>query len=610
MFDSLKSKLKGLNRAASKLDSEKIYETPPEKKEEPVEDEIPEEDEADLPIEEPVDEISDEDLDDDAFFEKLENEYFEERAKESGSTYTPIKTAPSKPKKEEKTKPRKEEKVKEPPKTDDIAEKKRAAAAEKERLAAQKRAEEEAAAEERRLAKAAEKERAAAEKKAKEEAEAEKKRLAKATEAERAAAEKKAKEEAEAERKRQTASAEDERLAARKKAKEAAEAAEKERLAAQKRKDEEAAAEKKRVAAEMAALEAERARSAEEKKKKAEREIKTVPAEKPEKAPEPKKPPVVEEKPISRKEWLKRNKQKPAETKGKFDSPAGDMVGDSGKRIKDDPLDDLLDELEVILLESDVAYAVVQDIILGVRDNLVNKKYGRQYTLEEVVETAVKESVRRVLKVNEFDFDKWAEEQPRPTVIMFVGINGTGKTTTIAKIAKRLSGRGKSVVIAACDTFRAGAIEQLSIHAERVGVKIVKQEQDADPSAVAYDAIEHAKSKKKDFVLLDTAGRMQTNNNLIDEMKKIARISKPALKVFVGDALAGNDAIEQAKVFDAAIGIDAIILTKIDTDAKGGAALSIAHTIGKPIAFVSDGQGYDNLQVFDSNWMLERLFEE
>ena len=319
--------------------------------------------------------------------------------------------------------------------------------------------------------------------------------------------------------------------------------------------------------------------------------------------------PEKKEKPASRKEQLKQSKQKKPASDEK-DSKIDKMVGDSGKRIKEDPLDDLLDELEVILLESDVAYPVVQDIILGVRDNLVNKKYGRQYTLEEVVETAVKGSVRNVLKVNEFHFDDWIEEQARPTVLMFVGINGTGKTTTIAKIAKRLSDNGKSVVIAACDTFRAGAIEQLSIHAERLGVKIVKQEQDADPSAVAYDAVEHAKSKKKDVVLLDTAGRMQTNNNLIDEMKKIARVSKPALKIFVGDALAGNDAIEQARVFDAAIGIDAIILTKIDTDAKGGSALSIAHTIGKPIAFVSDGQKYEDLQVFDSEWMLERLFEE
>jgi fused signal recognition particle receptor len=336
-------------------------------------------------------------------------------------------------------------------------------------------------------------------------------------------------------------------------------------------------------------------------------ETKPEPKEQPKEKP-PVKEPEVKEIPVSRKEKLKQDKQKKPVEKEPA-ATADKMVGTSGKKIKEDPLDDLLDELEVALLESDVAYTVVEDIILGVRDNLVNKKYGRQYTLEQVVETAVKDSVKRVLKVNEFDFDGWFEKQQKPVVMMFVGINGTGKTTAIAKIAKRLKDNDKSVVIAACDTFRAGAIEQLSIHAERLGVKIVKQGQDADPSAVAYDAIEHAKSKGKDAVLLDTAGRMQTNNNLIDEMKKIARISKPALKIFVGDALAGNDAIEQAKVFDAAIGIDAIILTKIDTDAKGGAALSIAHTIGKPIAFVSDGQGYDDLQVFDSDWMLQRLFE-
>jgi fused signal recognition particle receptor len=324
--------------------------------------------------------------------------------------------------------------------------------------------------------------------------------------------------------------------------------------------------------------------------------------------------PLTDNKPVSRKEQIKLDKQKRTDTKPEklsIDSKysTDKMVGDSGKKIKEDPLDDILDELELALLESDVAYPVVQEVILGVRDNLVNKKYSREFTLEQVVETAVKESVRNVLKVNEFNFKKWIDEQPRPTVIMFIGINGTGKTTAIAKIADMLQKDGKSVVMAACDTFRAGAIEQLSVHAERLNVKIVKQSQDADPAAVAYDAIEHAKSKRRDVVLIDTAGRMQTNNNLIDEMKKIARVSKPALKIFVGDALAGNDAIEQAKVFDDAVGIDAVILTKIDTDAKGGAALSIAHTIGKPIAFVCNGQGYEDIEQFNADWMLERLFE-
>ena len=315
-----------------------------------------------------------------------------------------------------------------------------------------------------------------------------------------------------------------------------------------------------------------------------------------------------EEPKLSRKEMLKLKKQEKLEAKHSVDS--NDIVGDSGKKIKEDPLDEILDELEIILLEADVAYSVVEEIKTGVKENLMGKKYDRSYSLEQVVEMALKDAIRNVLKINEFDFDQWLSEKDRPTVIMFVGINGTGKTTAIAKIANRIQSDGKTVVMAACDTFRAGAIEQLNIHADKLGCKIVKQAHDADPAAVAYDAIEHAKSKRKDVVLIDTAGRMQTNNNLIEEMKKIVRVSKPDLKVFVGDSLAGNDAIEQAKVFDAAVGIDAVILTKIDTDAKGGAALSIAHTIGKPIAFVCNGQEDGDIIKFNTEWMIDRMFSD
>ena len=318
--------------------------------------------------------------------------------------------------------------------------------------------------------------------------------------------------------------------------------------------------------------------------------------------------PVKEEPKLSRKEMLKLQKQQRAAGKGERKS--NDMVSDSGKKIKDDVLDEILDELYFTLLEADVALPVADKIKEGVRENLLGKKYDRSYSLEEVVEMSVKDAIRDVLEINEFDFDEWVKQQKRPTVIMFVGINGTGKTTAIAKIANRLQKNGKSVVMAACDTFRAGAIEQLSIHADRLGCKIVKQTQDADPAAVAYDAVEHAKSKLKDVVLVDTAGRMQTNSNLIEEMKKIVRVAKPDLKVFVGDSLAGNNAIEQAKVFDDAVGIDAVILTKIDTDAKGGAALSIAHTIGKPIAFVCNGQEYDDIVKFNTEWMIDRMFNE
>ena len=316
-------------------------------------------------------------------------------------------------------------------------------------------------------------------------------------------------------------------------------------------------------------------------------------------------PPAEPQKKLSRKEQLKLKKQEKSGEASKLLN--NDLLS---KRIKEDPLNEILDELEIILLEADVAYPVAEEIKSGVRENLLGKKYDRSYTLEQVVELSVKDAVRDVLKINEFDFDEWLEGREKPTVIMFVGINGTGKTTAIAKLTNRIQKEGKTVVLAACDTFRAGAIEQLGIHADKLGCKIVKQDHGADPAAVAYDAIEHAKSKRKDVVFIDTAGRMQTNNNLIEEMKKIVRVAKPDLKVFVGDSLAGNDAIEQAKVFDNAIGIDAVILTKIDTDAKGGAALSIAHTIGKPIAFVCNGQEYDDIIKFNTDWMIDRMFEE
>lgn len=310
----------------------------------------------------------------------------------------------------------------------------------------------------------------------------------------------------------------------------------------------------------------------------------------------------------SRKEAAKLAKQQKKEAKALAKEMP--VAADSGKKIKEDFLDDLLWELEIALMEADVALPVVEEIKNGVRNSLVGKKYHRDHTLDEVVEFAVKDAVRDVLKINEFDFDDWFSRQQRPVSIMFVGINGTGKTTAIAKIANRLMKGGHTVVLAAGDTFRAGAIEQLTIHADRLGCKIIKHSQNADPAAVAFDAIDHARSKHRDAVLIDTAGRMQTNSNLIDEMKKIDRVAKPTLTVFVGDSLAGNDAVEQAKVFDQAVGIDAVILTKIDADSKGGAALSIAHTIGKPIAFVSNGQGYEDIVKFSADWMMERLFDQ
>jgi fused signal recognition particle receptor len=285
-------------------------------------------------------------------------------------------------------------------------------------------------------------------------------------------------------------------------------------------------------------------------------------------------------------------------------------VGDSGRKIDESEVDELLWELELGLLESDVALPVIEEIKNGVREGLVGKRVDRKFTLDQVVEAALRSAIESVLKKSEFDFDGYVKGHEKPVIIMFVGINGTGKTTAIAKLSNRIQKMGLTTVLSASDTFRAGAIEQLNVHAERLGTKIIKHQSGGDPAAVAYDAVDHAKAKRRDVVLVDTAGRMQTNANLMDEMKKIKRVVHPHLVIFVGDSLAGNDAIEQAIAFDKAVGIDAVILTKIDTDAKGGAALSIANAIGKPIAFLSTGQEYEDIIKFDSKWMLDRLFSD
>jgi fused signal recognition particle receptor len=285
-----------------------------------------------------------------------------------------------------------------------------------------------------------------------------------------------------------------------------------------------------------------------------------------------------------------------------------EVAGDSGRRLKQGVLDDILNDLLMGLLEADVALPVAEELTGKVRASLEGKKIDREFKVEEAIQLAFKAAVRQVLEDSKFSLKDALEAKSSTHVIMFVGINGTGKTTVIAKLASRLQKYGYTVVLAAADTFRAGAIEQLTLHAERLGCKIVKHQAGGDPAAVAYDAVEHAKARKKGVVLIDTAGRMQTNSNLMDEMKKIKRVAKPDLIVFVGDALAGSDAIEQARKFHEAVGVDAVVLTKIDADAKGGAALSIAKAVGRPIAYVSYGQGYDEFMRFDPDWMVSRIF--
>lgn len=279
------------------------------------------------------------------------------------------------------------------------------------------------------------------------------------------------------------------------------------------------------------------------------------------------------------------------------------------RTIDEKKLDELLWDLELGLLESDVAYSVIDSIKKDIKEEIRNTPFARLRS-GDFVETVLKNAISHVLTANDFDFNEFIEKSKKPVVIMFIGVNGTGKTLSIAKIARLLHKQGKTCVMAAGDTFRAGAIEQLTIHANNLGVKIVKHGSGSDPAAVAYDAIEHAKAKHKDVVLLDTAGRMQTNSNLMDEMAKIKRVAKPSLIIFVGDALSGNDAVEQAKRFNEVVGIDGVILTKVDTDAKGGSSLSIAYTIGKPLLFIGVGQEYDDQIPFDAEWMVKNIFGE
>ncbi len=281
------------------------------------------------------------------------------------------------------------------------------------------------------------------------------------------------------------------------------------------------------------------------------------------------------------------------------------------KSISEDDVEDILFELELGLLEADVAMDVSSVVVESVKNDLVGQKIKRSSDIEEYTYEALKNAVAKIINIEGKSMTELLEEkvaQGEPLVVMLVGINGTGKTTTIGKLSNYYIKKGYTPVIAASDTFRAGAIEQVQYHADNLGVKLIKHEKGSDPAAVAFDAVQHARAKGKELVLIDTAGRMQTNTNLMDEMKKIRRVSKPDLVVFVGDALTGNDATEQARKFNEAIDIDGVILTKADADSKGGAALSIGYIIQKPILFLGMGQSYDDIKEYDADWMLEQIF--
>lgn len=278
------------------------------------------------------------------------------------------------------------------------------------------------------------------------------------------------------------------------------------------------------------------------------------------------------------------------------------------KELSEKDIAPVLWELEVALLENDVAKEVSEKIIYEVRQALLSKK-AKRGSVEEIIKSALKNAVSSILSKESPDILKLiTQKKEKPFVIIFFGFNGTGKTLTIGKIAKMLLANGISAVMAAGDTFRAAAIEQLEVHAKNLNVPIIKQKKGSDSAAVIFDAIKHAKAKGIDVVLADTAGRSHTNVNLMDELRKIVRVSKPDLKIFVGDSLTGNDAAEQAKLFNDAVGIDGSVLTKIDTDAKGGSCLSVAYVTGKPILYLGTGQDYGDMIEFSARWFVDKLF--
>lgn len=275
------------------------------------------------------------------------------------------------------------------------------------------------------------------------------------------------------------------------------------------------------------------------------------------------------------------------------------------KKISESKFEELFFEIEVALLESNVSFDVVDKIKEDLKVNLVNNSIPRSEIMDVILNT-LKSSIDDLFKVPGVDLLKLSDSK-NPLIISFIGVNGSGKTTQVAKIAKMFQDAGKSVVIGACDTFRAAAIHQLEEHATNLKIKMIKHDYGADAAAVAFDTISHAKSKKIDVVLLDTAGRLHSNVNLMNELEKLMRISDPDFNIFVGESITGNDCVEQATLFGESVRIDGIILTKADVDDKGGAALSISYVTKKPILFFGVGQGYDDLVPFTKKLVIDNL---
>jgi len=282
------------------------------------------------------------------------------------------------------------------------------------------------------------------------------------------------------------------------------------------------------------------------------------------------------------------------------------------RELSEKEIESAVNEFVHELIQNDVAYDVAIEIANEIRLSLKDVKIGRFTNSHTIIESKMKESLTKILEiVKPPDFYQLVssiiKEKGLCTVVFF-GVNGSGKTTTIAKLAFKLKEKGFLPIIAAADTFRAGAIEQIKSHAEKIGVPVYLSKYGSDPASVAFGCVQEARKNKRNVVLIDTAGRMNTDTDLIQEMKKIVRVSKPDLKIFVGDSLVGNDAVNQIRTFNSDIGIDGVIITKMDADSHGGLIFSVARIIKKPIYFIGIGQDYSSLIEFSPEVILKKLF--
>ena len=281
--------------------------------------------------------------------------------------------------------------------------------------------------------------------------------------------------------------------------------------------------------------------------------------------------------------------------------------------LKVEQLHPILEDFKLNLIENDVAVPVADHICGEMEKRLEGIQVKRLEDRKEIVKRNLHEILLGILTANEkislLENVERKRKMNEPYSVLFVGINGTGKTTSIAKVAKFLMRKGYSVVLACSDTYRAGSIEQLEEHSKRLGVRMIKHKYGADPAAVAYDAISHAKARGINAVLIDTAGRIQTDRNLMNELAKIKRVIDPDVTILTVDALTGNDAVMQAEEFHKSVGIDATILTKVDADVKGGAALSVTYATRKPIVFIGTGQKYEDLRDFDPEQFTQMILK-